>query len=107
MADPVAPGQQEAALRHVGPKDMSLVSLIPKWSGTPSATPLVEFLETIEATGKMGNWTESDQMQVCALRLTDTTRAYYISTPALRAPTITWLEFKANLSKRFRDVNRE
>jgi hypothetical protein len=39
-------------------KDMSLVSLIPKWSGTDKATPLHEFLEAIDGTAKVGNWTE-------------------------------------------------
>jgi hypothetical protein len=95
--------QHRASLWRVGPKDVSLVS-VPKWSGTPSATPLVEFFETIEATAKIGNWAERDHIQLCALRLTETVRAYYCAMPALRTPTITWPEFKASLLKRFRDV---
>jgi hypothetical protein len=61
MADPItqataqagAQGQhshEEVPLRRVNPKDMSLVSLVPKWSGMQSAIPVAEFFETIEAT---------------------------------------------------------
>jgi hypothetical protein len=55
----------------------------------------------------MGKWSHADQIPVCALRLTETTRVYYSATPALRAPNITWSEFKASLLKRFRDVKVE
>jgi hypothetical protein len=84
----VAQGPQGAPLRRQGPKDMSLVNLVPKWSGTQSAVPLVEFLEIVEATAKMGNWHETDQIQVCAMRLTETAHSFYRAKPALRAATI-------------------
>jgi hypothetical protein len=80
------------------------VSLVPKWSGSDTALPIHEFFDIIEGSGKIGNWTEADQIQVCALKLTDPARAYYGATPELRDPAITWQEFKAHFLKRFRDV---
>jgi len=35
-------------------KDLSLISLIPKWSGAEAAVPLEEFLSSIEGAAKMG-----------------------------------------------------
>ena len=85
-------------------KDLSLVSLVPKWSGSDIALPIQEFFEIIEDSAKIGNWSEADQILVCALKLTDTARAFYSSTPELRDPAITWLALKAHFLKRFRDV---
>jgi len=80
------------------------VSLVPKWSCSDTALPIQDLFEIIEGSGKIGNWTDADQIQVCALRLTDAARAFYSVTPELRDPTITWQEFKAHFVKRFRDV---
>ena len=86
------------------PKDLSLVSLVPKWSGSDTALPIQEFFEIIEDSAKLGSWSEADQILVCALKLTDAARAYYSVTPELRDPAITWQAFKAHFLKRFRDV---
>ena len=71
------------------PKDLSLVSLVPKWSGSDTALPIQEFFEIIEDTAKLGSWSEADQILVFALKLTDAARAYYSVTPELRDPAIT------------------
>jgi hypothetical protein len=80
------------------------VSLVPKWSGGETSLPINEFFEIIEGSAAIGNWTEGDQKQVCALKLTDADRVFYRATPEPRDPTITWQDFKARFLQRFRDV---
>lgn len=41
-------------------KDLSLISVIPKWSGSDATVTLEEFFESIEASGRIGRWTEND-----------------------------------------------
>ena len=83
---------------------LSLVGLVPKWGGGDSAPQINEFFETIEGSAAIGNWTETDQKQVCALKLTYAARAFYSATPELRDTTISWQDFKARFLQRFRDV---
>lgn len=45
-------------------KDLSLISAIPKWSGSDDTVTLEEFLESIESSGRIGRWTEYDQREV-------------------------------------------
>jgi hypothetical protein len=88
-------------------KDLSLVALIPKWSGNEAAVPLHEFIDTIEGSARIGNWSDADKIQVCVLTLTDTARAYYNATPELQIPELTWTEFKLRFQNRFRDVSTD
>ena len=53
-------------------KDLSLISLIPKRSGSESAVPLDEFISSIER-----NWQDSDRVRIGALKLTDLARSFY------------------------------
>jgi len=85
----------DAPLRRPGYKDLSLVSLVPRWSGVASAPPIQEFFDTIEGSAAIGNWTQADMRQVCALKLTDADRAFYSATPVLRSPNTTWQDFKS------------
>src|SRR5215510_9760964 len=107
---PVQPGTEaqlsleSAPLRRSATKDLSLVTLVPKWGGTDKSSPLEEFLDVIDGTAKIGNWTEADKIHVCVLRLTDNARDFYRATPELKDPAITWEDFKAHLLRRFRDV---
>ena len=54
----------DAPLRRAGYKDLSLVSLVPRWSGGESAPPIQEFFDTIEGSAVIGNWTQADIKQV-------------------------------------------
>jgi hypothetical protein len=47
LQDEVQNLQMQLVARPTAAKDMSLVSLIPKWSGTEKVTPLHEFFEAI------------------------------------------------------------
>jgi len=110
MPDPVTPNvptqerPNDAPLRRAASKDLSLVSLMPKWSGGETAPPINEFFEFIEGSAVIENWTEAVQKQVCALKLTDAARAFYRAIPELRDPTISWQDFKVRFLQRFRDV---
>ena len=80
------------------------MSLVPKWSGGESAPPIQEFFDTIEGSAGIGNWTQADIKQVCALELRDAARAFYSATFELRNPNTTWQEFKSRFLQRFCDV---
>jgi hypothetical protein len=41
-------------------KDLSLISLVPKWSGSESAVPLEEFLASVHSAARIGNWDQRD-----------------------------------------------
>jgi hypothetical protein len=99
--------QAQLTARPTLTKDMSLVGLIPKWSGTEKATPLAEFFEAIEGTARIGNWSDADKIQVAVLKLTDTAKAYYSSTQELHARDVTWTQFKSAFRKRFKDVRSD
>jgi len=88
-------------LKRAGYKDLSLVSLVPKWSGRDSAPPIQEFFDTIDGSAAIGNWTQADMKQVCALKLTDAARALYSATPELRNPNTTWQDFKSRFLQKF------
>jgi hypothetical protein len=51
-------------------KDLSLVSLIPKWAGTDKSMSVYEFFGTVENTAKVGNWGPTDKIQIVVLKLT-------------------------------------
>jgi len=57
--------------------DLSLVSVIPKWSGSDDTGTLNEFLESIESSGRKGRLTENDQREVAGLRLTGSAKLFY------------------------------
>ena len=73
---------KDAPLRRAALKDLSLVSLVPEWSGGDTAPPINEFFEIIEGSATIGNWTEADLKQVCALKVTDAVRVFYSATPS-------------------------
>ena len=76
-------------------KDLSLISLIPKWSGAEAAVPLEDFLSSIEGAAKMGRWTQENCVQLATLRLLDPAKAFYNSNLDLHAADMTWEGFKA------------
>ena len=57
-------------------KDLSLISVIPKWSGSDDTGTIEEFLESIEAAAKVGRWNENDRREVAVLRLTGSAKLF-------------------------------
>ena len=49
-------------------KDLSLVTLIPKWSGSDSSVTLEEFLSSVELGARIGRWVHADKREISALK---------------------------------------
>ena len=61
--------------RPTAQKDLSLISLIPKWSGTENSVRVKEFFESVELVATIGNWSETDKKQITVLKLTEVAKA--------------------------------
>jgi len=57
-------------------KDLSLISLIPRWPGSDSTNSL-EFISTLEATVRIGRWEPKDTVEITALKLEGSARIFY------------------------------
>jgi len=88
-------------------KDLSLITLVPKWSGSESTVTLEEFFSTIEASARIGRWEEKDQVEIAILKLADSAKTFYHGCAELRAEDVTWSRFKIVFRHRFRDVYTE
>ena len=86
-------------------KDLSLISLVPKWSGSESAVPLEEFFSSIEGSARVGNWEDTDKCQVAILKLTDAAKQFHNGCSELHLADVTWHKFKSLFSHKFRDVH--
>ena len=64
-------------------KDLSLVSLVPKWSGSDSSIPLEEFFSSIESVCRMGRWKDRDCVEIASLKVTDSAKLFYQGCPEL------------------------
>ena len=58
-------------------KDLSPISLIPKWSGSETAIPLEDFIDNIESAARIGRWQEKDNFDIAVLKLTDSAKLLY------------------------------
>ena len=76
---------------HTVHKHLSLISLVPKWSGSESGIPLEEFLSSIEGADQIGLWDNSDPFNVAVLRLTDGANQFYNGCLELHSPEADWL----------------
>jgi hypothetical protein len=74
---------------------LSLVSLIPKWSGTEKSVSVEEFLESVESSARIGCWSDLDKIQISILKISEVAKAFYSSSPELHNADISWENFKA------------
>jgi hypothetical protein len=88
-------------------KDLSLIFIVPKWSGSESATPLEEFLSSIESTAKIGRWEDKDKLRIAIVRLTEPTRTFYNTNMELHSDDITWHRFKEIFAERCKDAKTD
>jgi hypothetical protein len=58
-------------------KDLSLIALIPKWSGSDSAVPLEEFLASVDSATRIGNWDQTDCLGIAALKLVNPAKSFH------------------------------
>ena len=92
---------------HTAHKDLSLVSLVPKWSGAESAISLEEFFFSIEGSAKIGHSAEADCLQITVLKLTESARTFYFACPELHRETVTWQKFQAIFRELFKDIRTD
>jgi len=85
-------------------KDFSLVSCVPKWSGTDSAISREEFFPNIKGSARIGRWWETDSLQVVVLGLVDNVRAFYSSCPELHGEDVLWKNFGTTHRKNLKPV---
>jgi hypothetical protein len=93
--------------RVSGTKDLSVVSLVPKWSGAEKGTPLNEFLEAVERAAWSGNWSDQDKVQVAILRLHDNARVFFDGRLGLQSAEPTWACFKTAFRERYQDIHTD
>ena len=87
-------------------KDLSLVSLVPKWSGAETAFPLDEFFASIDGAAQIRR-EQSDCVRIAVLKLTDAARSFYNGCPELHTEDVTWHRFKSVFNQRFKDVHSD
>jgi len=95
---------QVSSGRPTSLKNLSLISLIPKWSGTEKSVSVKEFFESVESSAIIGNWNDFDKIQIMVLKLTEVKKPFYSNNPELHSTSISWENFKAKFLHRFRDV---
>jgi len=83
-------------------KDVSLISLVPKWSGGENATPLVEFLASIERAALLGIWQERVCMNIAVLQLADPAKAFRNASTEFYTNDASWQDFKCAFRERLR-----
>jgi hypothetical protein len=88
-------------------KDLSLISLIPKWSGSETGIPLEEFLSSIESSGRMCLWREADKLEIAILRLSEVAKQFYNGCLEMHTPGVTWQKFKDVFRHRFHDTHTD
>ena len=87
-------------------KDFSLVSRVPKWSGTESAISRKEFSPNIKGSARIGHWLETDCLQVVVLGLVDNVRTFYNSCPELQGEDVLWKIFGTTFRKNLKSALR-
>ena len=99
--------EQLSSGMHTVHKDLSLISLVPKWSGGENATPLEEFLASIDRAALLGKWQDKDCMSIAVLRLADPAKAFYNACTELHTEDASWQDFKGAFRERFSDVHSD
>jgi hypothetical protein len=88
-------------------KDLSLISLIPKWSGKETSLPLEEFFSKLEASARIGRWEAKDTLEIAALKLEGSARTFYQGCADLHTRDASWDTFKEAFRRRYRDVHTD
>ena len=86
-------------------KDLSLITLVPKWTVSDSVVALEEFISSIESFARLGRWEEKDQVEIALLKLAGSAKTFYNGCPELHACCLTWQQLKAVLRNRYKDVH--
>jgi len=85
-------------------KDLSLISLVPRWSGSESTNSLEEFISTLKTSARIGRWEEKGTMEIAALKLDGSAQVFYQGCTELQTRDASWKTFKEVFRKRYKDV---
>jgi len=88
-------------------KDISLVTLIPKWSGSDSSVTLEEFLSSVESAARIGKWVDADKREISVLKLEGSAKMFYQGCTELHEEGATWQDFKNAFRRRYEDVHTD
>ena len=58
-------------------KYLSLISLIPRWSGSEPTNSLEEFISSLEDSARIGRWEPKDTLEIAALKLEGCPGVFY------------------------------
>src|SRR5215469_4079172 len=78
-------------------KDLSLVNIIPKWSGSSQSGSLSDFINSVERAADSGNWSDQDRVSLAIMKLEDSARLFVEAAPELKKKDLKWTELKAAL----------
>ena len=88
-------------------KDLSLLTLIPKWSGSDSSVTLEEFLSNVESAARIGRWVDADKRQISNLKLEGSVKMFYQGCMELHEEGATCQDFKNAFTCRYEDVHTD
>jgi len=88
-------------------KNLSLISLIPKWSGSDSTNSLEEFISTLEASARIGRWEPKNTIEIAALKLEVSIRVFYQGCTELHTRDASWNTFTEVFRQRYKDVHTD
>jgi hypothetical protein len=88
-------------------KDLSLIFLVPKLSGSETTILLDKFFSSIEGSVRVGNWENVGKVLAAVLKLTDATKQFYNRRLELHLADVTWHKFKSVLRHRFQDIHKD
>ena len=88
-------------------KDLSLINLVPNWTGTDGAVTLEEFIFSIENSVRIGRWEENDEVEAALLKLASWAKTFYKGCSELHADGLIWPKFKTVLRNRYKDVHTD
>jgi hypothetical protein len=88
-------------------KDLSLVSLVLRWSESESAIPLEDFLDSVDNAAQLGRWTSSDCVHVAVLKLAEPAKSFYNTSTELHNDDVTRESFKKVFRQRFSDARTD
>ena len=88
-------------------KDVSLITLVPKWTDTDAAVTLEQFISSVESSARLGRWEESDKVEVALLKLAGSAKIFYNGCFELHANGLTWAKFKTVFRNRYKDVHTD
>jgi len=83
-------------------KDVTLFSLVPKWSGLDLGDPIEKTFTSIEGAAYILKWEVSDKFSISVLKLSDADRLFYNGCTETYEKNVTCQMFKRVFSQKFK-----